>query len=158
MKSHDQQLWMPMCSYSYGTFVPQSTTSVRKHQGVLVCTPAFSMHMALCFLLIILKFPTFHLYIDKAAQLQELWTFRNYSFQMPRLLFVAVQQRSPGERLESSLCSSVLQSHPDGFNHVAVGEELLIQELSILIASCCCVLIWFQVFLHQLMLLSKQQL
>lgn len=31
MKSHGQQLWM--CSYNYSTFVPQSTTSVRKTRG-----------------------------------------------------------------------------------------------------------------------------
>lgn len=69
MESHGQQLWVSMCSTYYGAFVPQSTTSVRKHEGVLVCTPAFSMHMALCFLLIPLKFLTLHLHIDKAAQL-----------------------------------------------------------------------------------------
>lgn len=33
MKSHGQQLWMPMCSCYYGALLPQSTTSVRKTPG-----------------------------------------------------------------------------------------------------------------------------
>lgn len=69
MKTHGQQLWMPTCSECYGTFVPQSTTSVTKKRGCVGVHACFLYAHGFMLSLNNSEIPYFHLHTDRAAQL-----------------------------------------------------------------------------------------